>query len=212
MRNQLSQDIFAAMKIQNLVLVVCSFFSIGAFCAPQTAKLDLSASILNWNGKKVTGEHHGTIQLKSGEVTLENGAVSGGHFVIDMASIKDLDLTDAAYNKKLTTHLKSEDFFDVEKFPTAEFKITSVKALPGAAAGKPNFEITGDLTIKGKANPVTFPAVVTSSGSKTQAQGHVVVDRTKWMIKYGSGKFFTGLGNHLIYDEFSLDLNLTAQN
>jgi polyisoprenoid-binding protein YceI len=198
--------------IKNIALIALALASTVAFAAPQTMKLDLNGSQLNWNGKKVTGEHHGTIALKSGEITVDNGTVSGGHFVIDMATIKDNDLTDAAFNKKLTTHLKSDDFFDVEKFPTAEFKVTSVKPLKGAAAGKPNFEVTGDLTIKGMTNSVTFPAVITSANGATQASGHVVVDRTKWMIKYGSGKFFTGLGDHLISDEFSLDLNLSAKN
>lgn len=201
------------MKIQKIILscAMAALITTQAFAAPQTLKLDTKASTLNWTGKKVTGEHTGTIDIKSGEVTLENGTVTGGQFSIDMNSIKDNDLTDAAYNKKLITHLKSDDFFDAQKFPTADFKITSVKALTGAAAGKPNFEITGDLSIKGKSNSVTFPAMITSIAGKTQATGHVVIDRTKWMIKYGSGKFFSGLGDHLIYDEFALDLNLTAQ-
>lgn len=174
---------------------------------PKTLTIDASASTLKWIGKKVTGQHDGTVNLKSGQVLMDKGALTGGEFVVDMTTIKVDDLKDADSNAKLTGHLKSDDFFSVEKNPTALFKIT--QAAPGAVKG--THSVTGDLTIKGVTHPVTFPVTVTEKDGKTQAKGTVSVDRTKYDIKYGSGKFFKGLGDKVIHDDFTIELTLVAK-
>ena len=179
--------------------------------AVQTLKLDADQSVLNWTGTKVTGKHQGTLKLKSGSLQLDHGQIKGGAFDIDMTSLVDTDLKDPDYKTKLETHLRSEDFFSVAKNPLAIFKITSVKPIANAAAGQPNQEITGDLTIKGITHPVTFPAVVTLGKVKAEATGTVKIDRTKYDIRYGSGKFFQGLGDKLINDDFTIDLKLVSQ-
>ena len=143
------------------------------------------------------------------EIVMAGKELKGGEFAIDMTSLTDTDLKDAAYNKKLVTHLKSEDFFNAEKFPTAVLKIKSVKSVEGFTG--PTFEVTGDLTIKGKTNEVKFPAMVQTKDGKTTATANITIDRTKWDIKYGSGKFFTGLGDKLIYDDFKLDIALASK-
>jgi polyisoprenoid-binding protein YceI len=125
-----------------------------------------------------------------------------------MASITDIDLKDAEYNKKLLNHLKSDDFFNVEKFPTAVLKIKNAKSVEGFTG--PTYEITADLTIKGKTNEVKFPAMIQTKDGKTTATANITIDRTKWDIKYGSGKFFTGLGDKVINDEFKLDVALAS--
>lgn len=196
------------MKVKILLGALVSVLAISANAA--TVKLDPASSSLAWTGKKVTGQHHGSIHLKSGEVTIDHGVVKGGNFVIDMDTIVDHDLTDATYNKKLIGHLKSEDFFDVKKHPTARFVITKVTPIAGAAEGKPNYNVTGDLTIKGETHPVTFPALISLKNGKAQAKGLVTVDRTKYNIRYGSGKFFQGLGDKVINDNFLIDLDLTG--
>jgi polyisoprenoid-binding protein YceI len=120
--------------------------------AAQPYKVQPQLSTIGWVGKKVGGQHNGNIQFKSGQVLVKGSQITGGTFVVDMTSIKNVDLTDADYNAKLIGHLKSDDFFAVEKNPTATFVITSIKPLKGDANGN-NATITGNLTIKGKTNP-----------------------------------------------------------
>ena len=177
--------------------------------ASSTVELDPAASKITWNGKKVTGEHKGEIKLKDGSFVVKNKAVVSGKAALEMASITDLDLKDAENNAKLLGHLKSEDFFDTAKYPLATFVLKSV--VPKAGANGTTDEMTGDLTIKGETHPITFPAKIVEAAGKYTADAHVVVDRTIWNIKYGSGKFFTGLGDKVIRDEFTLDLKLVSK-
>jgi polyisoprenoid-binding protein YceI len=157
----------------------------------------------------VTGTHHGKIRLKSGFITMKGKDLTGGEFVIDMTTIADEDLTDPEYNRKLVTHLSSEDFFNAAKYPTSVLKIKSVKSVHGFTG--PTFEVKADLTIKDKTNEVKFPAEIKTKDGKTTATANITIDRTKWGIKYGSGKFFTGLGDKVINDEFKLDIALSTK-
>jgi polyisoprenoid-binding protein YceI len=173
--------------------------------------VDTKASKVEWLGEKVTGKHNGTVMLQSGTVEVAGGRLTGGTFVIDMKSIKDLDLEDAGYNAKLVGHLNSDDFFSVEKNPTATFKITSVAPIKGAAAGKPNYTVNGDLVIKGITNRISFPATVTIAGGTVTAVGTTKVDRTKYDIKYGSGSFFDNLGDKAISNDMTITFNVVAK-
>ncbi|WP_242922511.1 YceI family protein [Pontibacter liquoris] len=168
-------------------------------------------SELKWHGKKVTGEHFGNFKLKSGALNIANNKLAGGEFVIDMTSISNTDIQDAEYKGKLEGHLKSDDFFGVEKFPTATFKVTNVKPIANAAAGKPNYTVTGDLTIKGTTNPVSFPATVTVNKGVANAKADITVNRAKYDVRYGSESFFGSLGDKAIYDDFVVSINLTAK-
>jgi polyisoprenoid-binding protein YceI len=164
-----------------------------------------SQSLIDWTGKKVTGAHNGSINIKEGKLTLKNGQLSGGHFVIDTTSIKILDITDPATNAQFAGHLFSADFFATAQFPEAVFEITRIDA---AKDGKS--VIAGDLTIKGITHPVSFTAVVGIDADVLTASGKIVVDRTKYDMKFRSGNFFTNLGDTLIYNDFDLDVQLTA--
>lgn len=176
----------------------------------QTVKLDTSASVLKWTGRKITGSHDGTIKLKQGTVTLVNGAITGGELVVDMKSIENRDVASAEYKAKLVNHLKNDDFFSVDKFPTAKFKISAVEPLKEAKDGATH-TITGDLTIKGITNAVSFPATVSVDGKTAQAKGTAIIDRTKWDIRYGSGKFFENLGDKTIHDDFDIEFQLSGK-
>lgn len=173
-------------------------------------KVDVEKSDVKWHAKKVTGEHFGTIDLKSGQMDIQGNRVVGGTFAFDINSITVTDIKDAEYNQKLVGHLKSDDFFGAEKNPTATFRITSVKPIAKAAAGQPNTTVTGDLTIKGITKPVSFPATVTVKNGVATAKGHVTVDRSKFDIRYGSKSFFDNLGDKAIYDDFVVTLDLRA--
>jgi polyisoprenoid-binding protein YceI len=168
-------------------------------------KIDVNKSTIVWTGKKVTGEHTGNIKVKSGVLQHDGKVITGGAFDIDMTTITNTDLTDAAYNQKLIGHLKSDDFFGVDKFPVASLKITEIKF-----KGGDQYEIGGDLTIKGKTNKIKFPATVSADGKVLNAKSKITVDRSKYDVKYGSKSFFEGLGDKTIYDDFDLDVNLVA--
>lgn len=171
----------------------------------------IEKSELTWNGKKVTGEHSGTIGLKSGNLTVNKDKVTGGKFVIDMNSIKVTDITDPEYNGKLVGHLKSDDFFGVEKFPTATFEIKALAPIAKAAAGKPNYKVNGLLTIKGITKPVQFPATITVKNGVATAKADVTINRAQYDVKYGSESFFGSLGDKAIMDDFTVSFNVTAK-
>ena len=168
-------------------------------------KVDTQKSVLNWNGKKVTGEHSGTIKLSEGVMTVEGGKLTGGQFTFDMNSIVNTDLTDAGYNAKFIGHMKSEDFFNTAKHPTSTFKVTKVTPKGGDA-----YDVTGNMTIKGITNAVTFPATVKTTGNTITAQGKATLDRTKYDIRYGSKSFFENIGDKAIYDDFTVEMKLVA--
>lgn len=177
-----------------------------AFTAPvQSLKVDTSASVITWKGAKVTGTHYGKISVKSGKLDFNNGALTGGSFEIDMNSITCEDLSGGGA-AKLVGHLKSDDFFGAEKYPTSKFVITQVvsRGTPGA------YKISGDLTIKYTTKPIRFMADVKEEGGKYVATAKITVDRSDFDVRFGSGSFFDNLGDKTIYDEFELDVKLVA--
>jgi polyisoprenoid-binding protein YceI len=174
-----------------------------AFTRPEAAsvKADVAQSTITWKGRKVTGSHEGTVKLKSGALEFAGGDLTGGFFEIDMASIAVTDLQGDMAGK-LEGHLKSDDFFGVEAYPSALFRITSVvsRGTPG------DYKITGDATIKGKTQEVRFLASVDRDGGVATAD--ITLDRTDYDVRYGSGSFFSNLGDKTIYDDFDLSVRL----
>lgn len=183
--------------------------AVTAEVAATTLPVNTASSTMTWNAKKFGGEHSGNVKLANGSLEVSGRKLVGGTFVIDMTSITDTDITNENFNKKLTDHLKSEDFFSVEKHPNATFKITKVTPISKPKAGEPNYSITGDLTIKGITNPVTFPATVAINGKSAEATAKIELDRTKWDIKYRSGLMGTA-ADKVIEDNFTIDLKLVA--
>lgn len=179
--------------------------------ASSTYKVVPAASSLSWLGKKVTGQHNGSIQLKEGIAQVKGNQLTGGTFVVDMTTLTNEDLKDAEYNGKLVGHLKSEDFFSVAKNPTSTLSITKVTPLKGADAAGNNVTVTGNLTIKGITNPVSFPAKVAVDKGTLTATGTALVNRAKYDIRYGSKSFFESIGDKAIDDEFALTFNVTAK-
>lgn len=170
----------------------------------------ISSSSLKWTGRKLGGEHFGTIQISKGELIVEGDQLTGGNFTIDMNTIKVEDLTDAGKNKDLTDHLFSEDFFNVANHPEATFTVTGVEALAAADEAGNTHTISGNLTIKGITQGIKFPAAVSMQDGNVTAKASFDIDRTLWDIKFKSGKFFPELGDKAIKDEISIALELTA--
>ncbi len=160
-----------------------------------------------WKGYKPNGSHHGSVDLKEGEIAMKDNQLVGGKFIIDMATIKDLDILQTdPYNKKLVDHLKSADFFDVAKYPTAKFEITSVK--PQAD----NYLIEGNLTIKDVTKSIAFPAMVVNGKDEiTFYSDTIKIDRTDFGIKYKSQKFFSNLKDKIINDLFDISFKIQAK-
>ncbi len=163
-------------------------------------------SSIEWTGFKPTGKHNGTINVESGTLTVNNGKLESGSFFIDMKSIVNLDIpADDENNAKIVGHLKSPDFFDIEKYSTAAFTITGVEEIEGKTM------LSGNLTLKEKKNNVTFPVMVSSEGDSFTLTSEVfTIDRSKWDVKYGSKSFFDNLGDKFINDDIELKINVKA--
>lgn len=201
------------MQIKNLSFVFAAILAVSGLMGlsftlltgPETYKVDTQASSVNWKAYKVTGQHFGTVNLKSGSLQFAGDVLTGGSFEMDMTSIKVAD-TQGEWGAKLEGHLKSDDFFSVEKHPTSTFVITKV-----ASRGTPgSYRISGNLTIKGITKEIKFDATVTVAGGKAGAETMFKVDRTDYDIRFRSGNFFENLGDKTIYDEFDMTVKLAA--
>lgn len=169
-------------------------------------KIVAAQSNIDWTGRKVTGSHNGTITIKDGTLVLNDGKLTSGEFVVDTTSIKILDITDPATNAQFAGHLASDDFFASEKYPEAQFVITSTESNENSA-----YHINGDLTIKGITHPIQLGAKLNADDDTLTASGKIIVDRTKYDMKFRSGNFFQNLGDNLIYNDFELKVNIAAK-
>jgi len=166
---------------------------------------DTENSEILWKGHKVTGEHAGTLEFKETDLKFEGTKLIGGSFVVDMTTLKVTDL-EGNMAKKLAGHLKSADFFGTGDYPTSKFNITKVEA-----GEKDNeYAVTGDLTIKKTTLSINFPVKVVVKNKTFTSTATLKVDRSKFDIRYGSGSFFDGLGDKMIYDEFDLDIKIVT--
>lgn len=191
--------------MKTLIAAVFAVSTVGAAFA-QTYNVDPAASKITYVGKKVTGEHTGNLTIKSGSLVVEGDAIKGGEVVVDMNSLTSTDLTDKEYNTKYVGHMKSPDFFNTEKFPESKLVIKSSKK---TAKG---LEVNGDLTMIGSTQPVTFTVTDwKKTDSSVSGKSTLVLNRTKWGLKYGSASFFKSIGDKAIHDEFTLTVDLTAK-
>jgi len=173
--------------------------------------IDVEKSVLEWTGRNINNRHHGRIATSGGEVVLANGRPASGSFVLDMNTITNLDLQDEGWRGMLLRHLKSEDFFDVERYPKATFELRGAAAIAGATPGAPNVEIAGLLTIKETSRSICFPAIIAAQeDGSLKAQAALDLDRTLWNVCYGSGKLYERLGMHLVNDLISVEMFIVA--
>ena len=188
------------MKKNILSLALALVFGATAMANPidgEKKEVNTETSKVTWKAYKVTGSHTGTITLKSGTLEFDGDKLTGGEFTVDMTTINTTDL-EGDYKGKLDGHLHSDDFFSTAANPTSTLIFTNV-----TASGKNSYEVTGDLTIKGITEPVTFD--ISIYGSKATAS--LKVDRTKYDVKYGS-TLFGAAADKAIYDEFDLVVDL----
>jgi polyisoprenoid-binding protein YceI len=188
------------MKRALLLLTISGLFLVNVG-AQTKLTADTTKTTLLWTGEKVTGQHTGTIKLKSGWLNWQDNKIVSGEFNIDMASLKETE-----NNYHLIGHLKSDDFFGVAKYPQAKLVITG-----STPFDKGTGVVTGTLTIKDITNPLEFKAAMQKKDDGTWFFANITVDRTKYNIRYGSGSFFDNLGDKTIYDDFKLKVNLLVK-
>lgn len=196
-----SNLILNQIEMKRVILLFLAGFFFLNINAQKRLNVDTEKEKLEWIGEKVTGEHKGTVELKSGWLAWNDNKLTGGEFLIDMTSIQDED-----DNQKLESHLKSDDFFGVEKYPTAKLVVTESSPFEKGTA-----TVKGHLTIKENTHPVEFKAAVQEKDGGLWFYSNITVDRTKYDIRYGSGSFFENLGDRTIYDEFRLKVALMAK-
>jgi polyisoprenoid-binding protein YceI len=176
-----------------------------------TFLVETTESELGWIGKKLAGQHNGTITISEGSIFVENGILTAGEFQIDMSTIKVLDIADAEQNSNLVAHLSSDDFFGVATHPTSKFEITSTEKLESPDENGNNYIVKGNLTIKNITKNISFPAYITIDSNILKAKAKLAIDRSDFDVRFGSKTFFENIGDKVINDEIELDLNLTAK-
>lgn len=169
-----------------------------------TYSLNVDTSSVAWVGSKTLIKNYkddGTLSFTAGSVVVSNGNVTGGNFTIDMNSLEVSSTSNTkATSDQLEGHLKSEDFFEVETYPTATIALKNVI----------NGIVTADVTIKGVTKTISFPATIAQEGNTLNGSAKLTIDRTLWNLQYGSTKFFGDLGNNVIDDKVELTLTLHA--
>ena len=165
--------------------------------------VDTKESVVSWKGSNTFGPHTGYVYISKGQLMIENSRLTGGTVEVDMNTIED---ENHGRDNGLIDHLKDPDFFDVKKFPFSSIAITRV-----ASINAEDKEITGNLTIKGITHPVSFPAKIEVKDGVVKATGKLVIDRTKWGVRYGSGKFFDNLKDKTISDDIEFNIKIVAK-
>ncbi len=173
-----------------------------------------STSLITWIGSKPTGKHTGIFKLKDGSLLVKENSLTGGNFTIDLTSLANQDMAADAENKgKLEGHLKSPDFFDIAKYPTAKFEITSVEPFIADSTNKDmvmkgaTHTIKGNLTLKDSTKNISFPAIVSLAGNSATASADFKIDRTQWGMNY---KGPNNPQDWLISKEVNINLNIVA--
>ncbi len=178
-----------------------------------TYALDTEASAIHGRGKKplIAGYvDYATVKFSEGTATVVDGAITAATGIIDMASLKGEKTGKGTGESMLEGHLKSPDFFDVEKYPTATFALVSAERDTVDTSGR-TYNAKANLTIKGITQAIEFPISVGQRDGKIVATANIKLDRTKWDIRYGSGKFLKDLGDKVIDDIFELDVELVSK-
>ncbi|WP_179346287.1 YceI family protein [Winogradskyella ursingii] len=172
-----------------------------------TYAADTDESVIEWKGFKPTGSHTGTIKIADGNIEVNEGNIESGTFEIDMSSINVTDIpAEDESNAKLTGHLKSADFFDVETYPNAKFEVTGLETMDGKTM------LSGNLTMKETTNNISIPVSTSMNGdTMTLTSETFTIDRSKWNVKYGSKSFFDDLGDKFINDDMELKVTLVAK-
>ncbi len=172
----------------------------------KTVKIDYSKSSVKWKGYKPGGGHQGTLNIKEGKVDMNDDNVPvGGVFTFDMNTISDDDQK-GMMKDKLEQHLKSDEFFNVPQFPLATFTITKIDP---NSDNEGYYMVNGTLEIKGVKNDISFKARYMKINNELEIETQTIsLDRTRWNIDYGSKGFLKKLTEHVIANNFDVDIQI----
>ena len=176
-----------------------------------TYVIDLDHSVFRWTGRNLFNQHHGRITFQSGKLEIQDGHLASGDVILDMTRITCTDIQDGSVAAMLIGHLATDDFFSVQEFPTAEFRMESCEAIAESAPGDFNLLVKGRLMLRGKSQAIEFNAQIAYLDGKLGLQGQFDVDRTRFGSVYGSGKIFEKLGQHVVNDKISVSFQLICQ-
>jgi polyisoprenoid-binding protein YceI len=173
--------------------------------------LDTAASLVGWAGRNQNSKHFGTLQLKSGQIQIQDKAISG-QLLVDMDSMENINLAGNDLQPVLIAHLKSDDFFFTKLFPTATFTIEQGLIADPAPLTAANCQLQGSLTLRAVSRELAFPATITPrENGGLGVEAHFDLDRTLWNIIYGSSRFFEHLGMHTVFENISIELRLVFE-
>ena len=175
-----------------------SFNKTSSLANDEVVTVNTTKSIVKWKGEKVTGFHEGVINIKAANLTFNNDELIGGEVTIDMSTINCTDLS-GPYKNKLEEHLNSDDFFNVSDYPLSTLKITKCTKV-----NNNKYNVVANLTIKDVTESIEFETELINN----VATAEINIDRTKFDIKYSSGSIFKNLGDKMIYDDFSISVNI----
>ena len=178
--------------------------------ANDTLFVDIENSDIDWIGRKVTGEHFGTLNLADGWVIIQEYSISGGKITFDMTSIINTDIESPEWKEKLEKHLMAEDFFFVDSFPHAVLEIKNHHQTVDESS-EVNNQIIANLTIRGITHEIIFPLEISQTKSVHNAEGTIEIDRTLFNINHKSGTLFENLGDRMIYDNFTIQFSLQTK-
>ncbi len=191
--------------MKRLFLIILALILGSSFSAiqAQVYRANPDNTVILWQGKKVGGEHTGTIKIRSAELEMQYNRPVSGTIVVDMTTIVNTDIKNDGSRKRLEDHLRSDDFFSVDEYPEAIFKIEGSEVKNGGP-----IKIMGNITIKGKTMPLEFVSDLTASEETLIFKGHIDIDRTLFDVRYRSTKFFENIADRAINDIFTLDYEL----
>ncbi|WP_346857377.1 YceI family protein [uncultured Draconibacterium sp.] len=170
-------------------------------------EVDKRSSVVHWSGSGLAGRHTGYVLIGSSSFKTQKDKLVEGHVELDLNTIDCRNYEFQDWNEQLVDHLKSDDFFAVDKYPSAEFSLTTIEKTEDPMV----YTIKGELGLKGITNDISFPARIHISNDKLLVLGTASIDRTQWGIKFASGRFFKNLGDELINDEIEIEFELVAK-
>ena len=182
-----------------IITITLTLISI-SFSYSQSLTANKTQSLIRWYGEELTGKtHFGNLSFKEGRIELQDGLIIGGNFVVNMTSLSVEDLSGGA-KARLEGHLRSDDFFSVDKYPEATLKISQKAKVEGDVQ-----KLYGELTIKGIKHAVDFSIILVD---KKTATANLTFDRSKYNVRFRSGSFFENLGDKLILDDIRMEVSL----
>ncbi|EZH72703.1 hypothetical protein ATO12_21430 [Aquimarina atlantica] len=190
--------------MKKMILVLATVCITSIIHAQQELRIDTGKSIINWKGSDLLdlNTHNGTVKFKNGVIRRKGIFITGGEFEVDMNSI--INIGDR-YNEMLITHLKSEDFFDVKKYPIAKLEIINTRYINAT-----NLDVIAYLTINDIRHIIQYQSTIENINNQVLLKSKFIIDRTLWKINYKSKNFLINLKDDIISNTIDFEVVVVA--